>query len=105
MYKDHGAKLEYNLYLQKIDNGLDVLEDGDNRFSEDEIVSFKNVCKANAKLVMKNQSTAAWSGKVTAIYYIAKVSVQVLSIHDEWSYRLACRTFFCEGRVVVNGLS
>ena len=94
MYKDHGAKLEYNLYLQKIDNGLDVLEDGDNRFSEDEIASFKSVCKANAKLVMVNQATTAWSVKVTSIYYIAKVSIQILSIHDEWSFRLACRTVF-----------
>ena len=88
LYKEQGTKMNYSLYLLKIDQDLKCLED--NRYEEAEMVSFKSLIKARAAYVM--QGVPMFTQKNTVIGYLfTGVSVSVSSANDEWAFRLAAR--------------
>jgi hypothetical protein len=88
LYKAEGVKLKYSLFVRSISKHIEDLEFHD--YTLTELASFKTVMMNEARTVLAG--TPGLGKKASKMEYLGQpMAVQVVSMHDEWSFRLHAR--------------
>lgn len=88
LYKGEGVAMRYKMYIQTIEERLQQLEDLG--CLEEDLQGFRSVVVQEAKLVM--ESSSSFERKQCVLKYFGEnMEIQIVSINDEWSFRLASR--------------
>lgn len=88
LYKGEGLAMRYNIFIKTVEERLDQLEDLG--YASGDMESFKSVMTQEAKLMM--ESSPSFERKLCSLRYLGEnMEVAILSVHDEWCFRLAAR--------------
>ena len=88
LYKAEGFKLQYNTFLNSIAEKIAQLEF--HNYEEGEMTSFRTLMMNEGKQLLS--SVLGFSKKNSSIEYLGTtMNIHILSIHDEWSFRVQAR--------------
>lgn len=88
LFKAEAVKLQYNMFVNTIEERLDTLEF--HNYEASELQSFKTVVMGEARNVV--QGAPPFSKKLTKLSFLGRETVvSINAVHDEWNYRLEAR--------------
>ena len=88
LYSAEGATYRYKIFLAGIEERLVQLEE--HSYCPEEMESFKNIMALNTKQVMEGMQVFEAKPCIFA-YFNCKMSMQIITIRDEWQYRLTAK--------------